>query len=47
MKTLAKKQFTPSALEADLDGVYPLSEQQISKFRGDGYVKLKNVLPPE
>jgi ectoine hydroxylase-related dioxygenase (phytanoyl-CoA dioxygenase family) len=46
MKTLAKKQFTPSALEADLDGVYPLSEQQISKFRGDGYVKLKNVLSP-
>jgi ectoine hydroxylase-related dioxygenase (phytanoyl-CoA dioxygenase family) len=46
MKTLTKKQFTPSALEADLDGIYPLPEQQISKFRQDGYVKLKNVLSP-
>jgi ectoine hydroxylase-related dioxygenase (phytanoyl-CoA dioxygenase family) len=46
MKTLAKKQFTPSALEADLDGVYPLTAEQIAKFRSEGYLKLKNVLSP-
>ncbi|HEX4125830.1 MAG TPA: phytanoyl-CoA dioxygenase family protein, partial [Tepidisphaeraceae bacterium] len=46
MKTLAKKQFTPSALESDLDGAYPVTPEQIAKFRQDGYVKLKNVFAP-
>jgi ectoine hydroxylase-related dioxygenase (phytanoyl-CoA dioxygenase family) len=46
MKTLSKKHFQPSALESDLDGVHPLTEDQIKKFRQEGYIKLKNVLAP-
>ena len=35
---------TPSAA---LNHEHPLTGEQISRFRRDGYIKLKNVLPPE
>lgn len=34
-------------LELDIHSHYPLSEEQIQFFRGNGYIKLKNVLAPE
>lgn len=34
-------------LHSDLDAIYPLTPQQIERFRQQGFIKLKNVLSPQ
>src|SRR5271163_5273891 len=39
--------MTATATQFDLDTPYPLSQSLINQFREMGFIKLKNVLPPD
>lgn len=38
---------TTTAAALDIHSPYPLTDEQIARFRADGFIKLKNVLSPE
>ena len=42
-----KSSSTNASLVESLDQPFTLTQEQIERFRKEGYIKLKNVLPPE